>query len=81
MFTVLDATNALGGSTTKLLISPRNIRKVGVFSRNLRFMYSAQSRKISFGTREAGEGESLEIGRSTILISSFHHELALGMYV
>ena len=44
MFTVLDAMNALDGSTTKLLISPRNTRKVGVFSRTPLFTYLAQSR-------------------------------------
>ena len=43
MFTVLGAMNALGGSTTKLLMPPRNIRKVGVFSRNLFLKYLAQS--------------------------------------
>ena len=43
-FTVLDAMNASGGSTTKLLISPRNTRKVSVFSRTPLFTYLAQSR-------------------------------------
>ena len=43
-FTVLDAMNASGGSTTKLLISPRNTRKVSVFSRTPLFTYLVQSR-------------------------------------
>ena len=74
MFTVLDATNALGGSTTKLLIYPRNIRKVGLVSQIFYYLahWKFKHRKISFGAREAGEGECLEIGRPALLNSGFY---------
>jgi len=72
MFSALDATTASDGSTTKRLILRRNTRKVSsVLVLQLLLLLSLLSselllweyRKIPFGTREAGEGECLEVGR------------------